>query len=122
MKCISIIIALFAGAAHAETWTCMLQPQVIGQSGHAEIINHTFTRLVDDNMAEEFVIDGVKHLEAWYVIRDNDYLIELIIPNAMKEEVEHAVLFKKNKSAVKTLVMGDTGIVVADKGSCEISS
>jgi hypothetical protein len=122
MKCISIIIALFAGTAHAETWTCMLQPQVIGQSGHGEIISHTFTRLVDDNMAEEFEIDGIKHLEAWYVIRDNDYLIELIIPNAMKEEIEHAVLFKKNKSAVKTLVMGDTGIVVADKGSCEISS
>ena len=100
----------------------MLQPQVIGQSEHGEIVNHTFTRLVDDNMAEEFEIDGVKYLEAWYVMRDNEYLIELIIPNAMKEEIEHAVLFKKNKSAVKTLAMGDTGIVVADKGSCEISS
>ena len=124
MNWIVMAALLFTGTAYAEVWTCEMQPRVLKQSRHGEIITHTFTRIPPNEagyvtMTEEFTID-LEYNEEWLLIRENEHLIQLMHFDSISTEVESAVLFKEDRRAVKTLLMADMPIVLADQGGCEI--
>jgi hypothetical protein len=54
-------------------------------------------------------------------MRENEDLIELYMPYSRPDEVEHAALFKTDSRAVKTLLLSDIAVVMADQGFCEIA-
>ena len=123
-KWIAWITLLLAGTAQAEVWTCEMQPRVLKQSRHGEMITHTFTRLPPNEagyvaMMENFTID-LEYNEEWLLLRENEHLIQLLHFDSISTEVESAVLFKEDRRATKTLLMADMPIVLADQGSCEI--
>lgn len=125
MKWIALIALLATGNTYAEIWACEMQPRVLGEPRHGETVTHTFTVKYDeeagfDFVDEQFTLD-LQHNEEWLVLRENDYLIELIEFSHREQESQHAVLFKKAKRAVKTLVMSDISTVLVDQGDCEIS-
>ena len=124
MKWIALIALIAADNSYAEVWNCEMQPRVLGQSRHGETVTHTFTRLPpDDNgyvsLVENFTTDLEYNVE-WWVIRENEHLIDLMTRSS-STEVEKAVLFKKDGRAVKTLLMADVPVIIADQGECEIS-
>ena len=124
MNWIVMAALLFTGTVYAEVWTCEMQPRVLSQSHHGEIITHTFTRLPPNEggyvtMMEKFTID-LEYNEEWLLIRENEHLIQLMHFDSISTEVESAVLFKEDRRAVKTLLMADMPIVLADQGNCEI--
>ena len=124
MKWTVLPALLFTGTAYAEVWTCEMQPRVLKQSRHGEIITHTFTRLLPNEagyvtVTENFTID-LEYNEEWLLIRENEHLIQLMHFDSISTEVESAVLFKEDRRAVKTLLMADMPIVLADQGNCEI--
>jgi hypothetical protein len=43
------------------------------------------------------------------------------MPDSREDEVQHAALFKKDRRAVKTLMLSDIAVVMADQGFCEIT-
>ena len=125
MKWTVLPALLFTGTAYAEVWTCEMQPRVLKQSRHGEIITHTFTRIPPNEagyvtMTEEFTID-LEYNEEWLLIRENEHLIQLMHFDSISTEVESAVLFKEDRRATKTLLMADMPIVLADQGNCEIN-
>ena len=70
---------------------------------------------------ENFTID-LEYNEKWWVIRENEYFMELMTFGSIPTEVENAVLFKKKDTrAVKTLQMAEVPVVFIDQGYCEIS-
>lgn len=124
IKLVAWITLLLAGTAQAEVWTCEMQPRVLKQSRHGEMITHTFTRLPPNEagyvaMMENFTID-LEYNEEWLLLRENEHLIQLLHFDSISTEVESAVLFKEDRRAVKTLLMADMPIVLADQGNCEI--
>ena len=123
MNWIVMAALLFTGTAYAEVWTCEMQPRILGNL-HGEVITHIFSRLPPDDrghvaMMESFTIDYERN-EKWIVIRENEHLIQLMHFDSISTEVESAVLFKEDRRAVKTLLMADMPIVLADQGNCEI--
>ena len=125
MKLILVFAALLAGTAQAEVWTCEMQPRVLGEPRHADTVTHTFTRLPPDESGYVFVMESfttdLEYNEQWLVMRENEDLIELYMPYSRPDEVEHAALFKKDSRAVKTLLLSDIAVVMADQGFCEIT-
>ena len=125
MKWMSMIALLVAGTAQAEVWTCEMQPRVLGEPHHGETVTHTFTKLPRDERGYLFVIENfttdLEYSEQWLVMRENEDLIELYMPYSRPDEVEHAALFKKDSRAVKTLLLSDIAVVMADQGFCEIT-
>ena len=124
MNWIVMAALLFTGTVYAEVWTCEMQPRVLKQSRHGEIITHTFTRLPPNEagyvtVTENFTID-LEYNEEWLLIRENEHLIQLMHFDSISTEVESAVLFKEDRRATKTLLMADMPIVLADQGNCEI--
>ena len=126
MKWIALIALLATGSAYAEIWTCEMQPRVLGEPHHGETVTHTFTRLppYEENgyvpIAENFATDLEYNVE-WVVIRENEHLIALMTAPDRPDDVEQAVLFKKDSRAVKTLLMADVPVVLTDQGYCEVS-
>ena len=126
MKWAALIALLATGNAYAEVWTCEMQPRVLGQPRHGETVTHTFTRLppYPENgyvpIAENFTTDLEYNVE-WVVIRENEHLIALMTAPDRPDELEQAVLFKKDSRAVKTLLMADVPVVLTDQGYCEVS-
>ena len=125
MNWIVMAALLFTGTAYAEVWTCEMQPRVLKESRHGEIITHTFTRLPPNEagyvaMMENFTID-LEYNEEWLLLRENEHLIQLLHFDSISTEVESAVLFKQDRRAVKTLLMADMPVVLADQGDCEIN-
>ena len=123
MKWMALIALIATGTTQAEVWTCEMQPRIFGDL-HGEVITHTFSRLSPDEkghvaMAESFTIDFERN-EMWMVIRENEHLIQLMHFDSISTEVESAVLFKEDRRAVKTLLMADMPVVLADQGDCEI--
>ena len=125
MKWILMFAALLAGTAQAEVWTCEMQPRVLGEPRHGETVTHTFTRLPPDENGYIFVMESfttdLEYTEQWLVMRENENLIELYMPYSRPDEVENAALFKKDSRAVKTLLLSDIAVVMADQGFCEIT-
>lgn len=124
MRWIGLVTLLATGSASAEIWICEMQPRVLGETRHGEIVIHTFTRLPPDDdgyvcLVENFTTDLEYNIE-WCVIRENEHLIDLMTGSS-STEVEKAVLFKKDSRAVKTLLMADLPVLLADEGYCEIS-
>ena len=115
---------LLASAAQAQIWTCEMQPRVLGESRHGEPVTHIFTQPPPDEdgfvfITEKFTTDLEYNVE-WVVLRENDALIEMMMLRPYPTEVEQAVLFKKDRRAVKTLLMADVPAVLVDQGSCDI--
>ena len=125
MKWMALIALLFMGNAYAEVWTCEMQPRVLGEPRHGETVTHTFTKLPPDESGYVFVMESfttdLEYTERWLVMRENEDLIELYMPYSRPDEVEHAALFKKDRRAVKTLMLSDIAVVMADQGFCEIT-
>ena len=126
MKWILMFAALLAGTAQAEVWTCEMQPRVLGEPRHGETVTHTFTMEHDEESGYDFVTEeftnDLEYIEEWIVLRETHYLMEMMPLRLHDEEVEEAVMFKKDKRVVKTLVMSDQAVVLADQGFCEIMS
>ncbi|MDA8732648.1 hypothetical protein N9M28_04955, partial [Luminiphilus sp.] len=125
MKWILMFAALLAGTAQAEVWTCEMQPRVLGEPRHGETVTHTFTKLPRHEsgyvaVMENFTTD-FEYTEEWWVIYENEHLSNLIMPDSREDEVQHAALFKKDRRAVKTLMLSDIAVVMADQGFCEIT-
>ena len=126
MKWILMFAALLAGTAKAEVWTCEMQPRVVGEPRHGETVTHTFTRLppLEGNgyvpIAENFTA-ALEYNVEWIVIRENEHMIALMTAPDRPDDIEQAVLFKKDSRAVKTLLMADSPAVLADQGCCEIT-
>ena len=102
-----------------------MQPRVLGEPRHGETVTHTFTIEHDEETGfqfvnEQFTLD-LEHSEDWLVLRESEFLIELIQFSFHDEEAQHAVLFKKDKRAVKTLKMRDVPVVLSDQGNCDVS-
>ena len=125
MKWMSMIALLVAGTAQAEVWTCEMQPRVLGEPRHGDTITHTFTKLPPDESGYVFVMESfttdLEYSDRWLVMRENEDLIELYMPYSRPDEVENAALFKKDSRAVKTLMLSDIAVVMADQGFCEIT-
>lgn len=125
MKWIALIALIFTGNAYAEVWTCEMQPRVLGEPRHGETVTHTFTIEHDEETGYEFADEhfttDLEYTVEWMVLRETEFLLELMPLRPALDEVERAVLFKKAKRAVKTLVMGDMSIILSDQGSCEIT-
>ena len=126
MKWILMFAAILAGIAQAEVWTCEMQPRVLGEPRHGDTVTHTFTKLPRDDSGYMFVMENfttdLEYSEQWLVMRENEDLIELYMPYSRPDEVEHAALFKKDSRAVKTLMLSDVAVVMADQGFCEIAA
>lgn len=125
MKWISLAVLLITGTVQAEVWTCEMQPRVLGEQRHGETVTHTFTRLPPDenghvSLVENFTTD-LEYNDEWWVIRENEHLIDLMTFGSSSTEIEKAVLFKSDSRAVKTLLMANVPVVLADQGYCEIS-
>ena len=63
----------------------------------------------------------VSALNRAFILPILEDLIELYMPYSRPDEVEHAALFKKDSRAVKTLMLSDVAVVMADQGFCEIT-
>ena len=92
LRYLLLIAILFAGTAQAEVWTCEMQPRVLGEPRHGETVTHTFTMKHDeesgyDFVTEEFTTD-LEHIEEWIVLRETDYLMEMMPLRTHDEEVE----------------------------------
>jgi hypothetical protein len=126
MKWILMFAAMLAGTAKAEVWTCEMQPRVLGEPRHGDTVTHTFTKLPRDDSGYMFVMENfttdLEYSEQWLVMRENEDLIELYMPYSRPDEVEHAALFKKDSRAVKTLMLSDVAVVMADQGFCEVAA
>ena len=93
-KWIAWTTLLFAGTVQAEVWTCEMQPRLLKQSHHGEMITHTFTRLPPNEagyvaMTENFTID-LEYNEEWLLLRENEHLIQLLHFDSISTEVESA--------------------------------
>ena len=125
MKWMSLLILLITGTAQAQVWTCEMQPRVLGEPRHGETVTHTFTKPEPDENGYVFVMENfttdLEYNVEWVVLRENEILVELMQLRPHPTEVEQAVLFKKDRRAVKTLLMADVPAVLADQGYCEIS-
>ena len=125
MKWILMFVVLVARTAQAEVWTCEMQPRVLGEPRHGESVTHTFTKLPPDESGYIFVMESfttdLEYNEQWLVMRENEDLIELYMPYSRPDEVQHAALFKKDSRAVKTLMLSDVAVVIADQGFCELT-
>ena len=126
MKWILMFAALLTCTVQAEVWTCEMHPRVLGEPRHGETVTHTFTRLppLEENgyvpIAENFTA-ALEYNVEWIVIRENEHMIALMTAPDRPDEIEQAVLFKKDSRAVKTLLMADAPAVLADQGYCEIT-